>query len=103
MPADAQDPLEWTLIAFAFAALASIFTQLPMKYEEATVKGLRGLLEDSWDDAEEEALEAVARNRLTILNRAKYLNGIKAWALFLAVLAEAIAVIALAVAMTRLF
>ena len=49
------------------------------------------------------ALDAVARNRLNVLKRAKTVNGIKAWALFAAVLAEATAVVALAVAMTRLF
>jgi hypothetical protein len=103
LPADAQDPLEWTLIAFAFAALASIFTQLPLSYREASTKGLRGLLETAWNDSEEVALDAVARNRLSVLKRAKTVNGIKAWALFLAVLGEATAVVALAVAMTRLF
>jgi hypothetical protein len=103
LPASAEDPLEWSLIAFATAALASIFTQLPLQYKEASTAGLRGLVEEYWNDSEEEALDAVARNRLNVLKRAKQLNGLKAWALFAAVLAEAAAVIALAVAMTRLF
>ena len=103
LPTAAQDPLEWALIAFAAAALASIFTQLPMRYEEASAEGLRGLVDTSWNDSEEEALDAVARNRLTVLKRAKHVNGLKAWALFAAVSGEALAVIALAVAMTRLF
>lgn len=103
LPSGAEDPLEWSLIAFAAAALASIFTQFPLSYREASTKGLRGLLETSWNDSEEVALDAVARNRLSVLNRAKYVNGIKAWALFIAVLAEALAVLGLAVAMTRLF
>jgi hypothetical protein len=103
LPPSAEDPLEWSLIAFAAAALASIFTQLPLSYREASTSGLRGLVEDSWNDSEEEALDAVARNRLNVLRRAKEVNGIKAWALFAAVVAQAAAVIALAFAMTRLF
>ena len=103
LPSGAQDSLEWSLVAFAIAALMSIFTQLPLKYEEASARGLRALVESSWDDSEEVAQDVVARNRLTVLKRARYVNGLKAWALFAAVFAEALAVIALAVAMTRVF
>ncbi len=103
LPADAHDPLEVALILFAAAALCSIFTQLPLTYREASTKGLRGFVMEHWDDAEEKALENVAKNRLTVLKRARTVNGVKAWALFAAVVFEAGAVIALAVAMTRLF
>jgi hypothetical protein len=60
--------------AFVVAAVAAIFTNVPRSYREADIDGLRKLIAENWDDSESLALEKVAKNRLSVLRRAKEIN-----------------------------
>jgi uncharacterized integral membrane protein len=99
LPKDARLPLAVALGAFVLAAILAIFTNFPRNYEEARLVGLRKLIDESWADTEADALAKVAKNQLKVLERAKSIHAEKAWALVLAIAAEAVAVFALLWAM----
>jgi hypothetical protein len=80
------------LVAFTFAAIAALVTNIPLRYQEADVSGLRRVVDTSFDDSELDALRKVAKNRLNVLGSAKRRNALKGWALVTAMAGEAAAV-----------
>jgi hypothetical protein len=65
---------------------------LPGWYREADRTDLERLLDESWDDSFDTAEKEITATRLAVLASAKFWNGVKAWALFVAVSCEAAAV-----------
>ena len=102
LPDGARLPLGLALGAFTVAALLAIITNIPLLYQEAKLEGLEGVVDHSLADSEDEARETVARNMLRVLSSAREKNRIKAWALCLALGAEAVAVGFLAWAMLEI-
>jgi hypothetical protein len=103
LPSDAEEPLALALIAFTFAALLALFTNIPWSVDEADPDGLARVMDsDAWIEGEGEAIRSVAANRLAVLRGASSANTKKGWALVAAMLFEAIAVAFLAWAMLEI-
>jgi hypothetical protein len=103
LPSDSQAPLGLALVAFTFAAVLAIFTNLPWAVSEADPEGLKRVIDgDDWTAGETEALRAVSANRLSVLTDGSRANTMKGWALVLAMISEAVAVGFLAWAMLEI-
>ena len=93
---EAHGSVRVALALFALGALVAVVTNVPLGYREATVSGLRKLLNDSWDDSVKNALATVAANQLVVLESARFANGVKAGALVAAIGFEVAATILIA-------
>jgi hypothetical protein len=93
--------LKAALIAFAAAAVLAIATNIPLGYAEPGESTAADLLPYWGDDAARSSQE-VAKAWGTVFADAKKMNGIKAWLLFGAVVAEVVAIGLVAAAVWRL-
>jgi hypothetical protein len=92
LPDSAARLLVIALVCFVVAALLALITNLPLRYQGATVDGLRAGVNDRWDDSERLASARVAKTRLNVLEAARRNNGLKSRALLSAIGFEILAV-----------
>lgn len=97
LPSPSHSWVVGALALFAAAAVLAIATSIPVTLQWASVKGLRGLLDD-WSDAPDVSEREVAENRLDLLESLRTSNNTKGWVLTAAMASEALAVVMIAVA-----
>jgi hypothetical protein len=98
LPTQARGPLVAALVAFVVSALFALLTNVPLNYENVVVEDPETEVRQLWQDTQEEARIALTVTRVKIFKRARTLNERKAWLLLLAMLAEFVAIIAVAIA-----
>jgi hypothetical protein len=91
-PESASSPLTRAIVWFIVAAILALITQLPLVVTYASVKSLRALVREHWDDDESEAGQQVADARVNMLRTQRWMNGARSWLLILAILAEVVAI-----------
>lgn len=90
----------WILVAlvcFVVAAIAGLLTNLPLKYSGVTADALKTAIEERWEGSRAAAEREVALTELKVLHRAKKRNRMKGWILIIAIGAEILAILCLAV------
>ena len=92
LPTKAHGPLGLAVGAFTLAAVGGLLVNLPLFYKGADPAGLRGLLNHCWEEPEAAARLRVAATKVKFLDRAQSVNGVKAWVLILAMLAEVVGI-----------
>lgn len=90
------------LVCFVAAAIAAILTNLPLKYSGVTANALKTVIEERWEDSRVGAEREIALTELKVLRRAKQRNRLKGRSLIIAIGAEIIAVLCLAVAVATI-
>jgi hypothetical protein len=94
LPAGADVPLLLALIAFVIAAILGLTTNLPLRYQEPTVRGLAKLINARFWAAPPEIGELrVAGVQVALIAAMRSANNLKVWLLILAIAAELIAII----------
>lgn len=91
-----REAIQVALVAFVVAALLALLTSAPLPYKKPKHEELRRTLNAGWTDTEALASSVVADSRLDLLAHAGRLNTVKASLLIAAMLAEVVAVAALA-------
>ncbi|MEX0972638.1 MAG: hypothetical protein WDZ46_05210 [Solirubrobacterales bacterium] len=86
------------LVFFVVAAIGGIVTNLPRSYRGVTVEALKKQIAERWEDSAPAAQREVALTELNVIRRAKEQNSWKGLALIIAIMAEILAVLCLAVA-----
>jgi hypothetical protein len=91
----------WVTLAIGllvFGALAGVYVTAPSDYAEASVAGMRQLVDlDRWKEPVEKGEMKVADNLLDMIDEAKRANGTKAWVLIGAVGLQVLGVCVMAV------
>jgi len=90
------------LVCFVVAAIAGLLTNLPLKYSGVTGDALKDVIEKRWGDSCTAAEREVALTELKVLRQAKKRNWLKGRSLVIAIGAEIIAVLCLAVAVAKI-
>jgi hypothetical protein len=94
LPGDARLPLLLSLIAFVAAAMCGVATNVPLRYREATSRGLAKLVNAQyWTGPESVGQLRVAEARITLIAAARSANDLKVRLLISATAAELLAVI----------
>jgi len=97
MPSNAKLPLLLTLIAFVWAAIFGLVTNVPLRYREATPRGLAKLVDaEYWTAPQLIGQLRVAAMQVTLLTAARSANKLKVRLLIAAVSAELLAIVFLA-------
>jgi hypothetical protein len=94
----AHAPIKAALAAFVAAAFLALCANVPLLYSNVAVEPLRNMAWKHWDDPSSDALMRVTATRFKILIQARYVNSVKAIILMVAITAELVALVALAVA-----
>jgi hypothetical protein len=95
---------KWALIVgvllFAVASLMGLAANLPLDYREASIQKLKErVVKAEWDAQDPvEAARYDAVLNVQVLEAARKINGVKAWLIFVGIAAEALAAVAVAVA-----
>lgn len=103
VPEKSRPWLYLALLGFVVAAGAALITNLPRNLESARTygpKSLDRLIRLRWDDSPRAAKRRIALTRLGLLHSYKKVNNFKGRVLIAAVIAEVVAVAAVAVAVT---
>ena len=98
LPTVARIPLGVAIIAFVLAAVLALLTNIPRKYVNVVVGDPDDDLWPHWEDSRNKALKRITATRAKAVSSAQAVNGEKAKLLFRAMIAEVIAVVAVAVA-----
>jgi hypothetical protein len=94
LPAGADVPLLLAVIAFVIAAVFGLTTNLPLRYQEPTVRGLAKLVEHRfWVGPAEIGELRVAGAQVALIAALRAANNLKVWLLILAIAAELIAIV----------
>ena len=103
LPEPTKLPLLLALIAFVFAAIFGLVTNLPLLYKEPTPQGLARLVDARyWTGPAEVGQLRVAAAQVTALAAARSANGLKVALLLAAVLSELLAVVFLSWALASI-
>jgi hypothetical protein len=93
LPGDANVALSIGLVAFFGAAVLALVSNLPIPYEEVTPDALwRAIRSEPWQKSSQAVLQDTAETEVKVLRDARKKNGYKALVLWLAVLAEVVAI-----------
>ena len=98
LPSAASAALAVALVAFTVAAIAALLTNIPMAYVAPMIGDPEKDFWPHWEKGAGDAMQRVAGTRLKVVKSAQDTNGRKARRLFVALCAEVMAVIAVAVA-----
>jgi uncharacterized membrane protein YcjF (UPF0283 family) len=90
------------LVFFVVAAMGGIVTNLPRSYRGVTAEALKKQIDERWDDSAAVAQREVALTELKVFGRAKEQNSWKGRSLIIAIVAEILAVLCLAVAVSAI-
>jgi uncharacterized membrane protein YcjF (UPF0283 family) len=88
------------LVFFVVAAIGGIVTNLPRSYRGVTAEALKKQIDERWEDSAAVAQREVALTELKVIGRAKEQNSWKGRSLIIAIAAEILAVLCLAVAVS---
>lgn len=98
IPTASEFPLALAVGSFLIASLLGLLTNWPRWYPSTTSQGLTDLTNSGiWDASEAEGEKSVARARATIANRSRRINTQKAWLVILALFAQFVGVLLIAV------
>jgi capsid protein len=86
------------LVFFVVAAIGGIVTNLPRSYRGVTADALKKQIDERWNDSAARAQREVALTDLKVIRRAKEQNSWKGRSLIIAIAAEILAVLCLAIA-----
>lgn len=96
LPAGADVPLLLALVGFVVAALFGLTTNLPLRYQEPTARGLAKLIDARfWGASTQIGERRVAEAQVALMVAMRAANNLKVRFLILAITAELIAVICL--------
>jgi hypothetical protein len=95
---DAKVSLIAALVAFGVAGILALLTNLPIQYDVPKSDSIKRLAEKEPPDSELVALRNLTEVYSRMATDAKRKNGVKGWLLFLALLGEVVAVLAVVAA-----
>lgn len=98
LPGEAHGPLGVAVAAFTIAAMLGVLTNLPLFYKGVAGDAPKALLDERWDETEDAARLRIASTRAGVFEAARKANGLKAWLLILAMVAEVVGVGAIGLA-----
>jgi hypothetical protein len=102
LPASSRSWLKWAMLFFVLGAVCGIITNFPLLRRGARPNDLGKVIADNWADPPSMGQRAVAQARIDILRNAILLNLIKGSALLAAMIAEVIAVLFVALAVSKI-
>jgi hypothetical protein len=100
LPDASQSLLKWAVVSFGVAALGAILTNFPLWLQWADPEGLKRVLADDRKTAAVAGRD-VADNRVAILASLQMWNDVKGIVLFLAMLAEVVAILFIGLAVWK--